>query len=145
MTTIFDLEYIKRFFKPIEELQGKLNYLNSILNKYYSLSESFGSFIENEELITDFEEFSLNIKKINKKLLEILNSNLNKYIIFQDILIKKYKDAYVHRLKQKNVDQNFKLGYFEFLFYLIRILYKSLSGTKLIIVRSSLISHPKFL
>ncbi|MBY9006182.1 MAG: hypothetical protein KGD63_05445 [Candidatus Lokiarchaeota archaeon] len=104
---IFDLDIIKKYFNPIEELQGKLHYLNSFFNKYIALSATFGTNIEKEEIKKSIRESSSNIKNINQKLVEIINNNLNKYIVFQDTLIKKYKDIYAKKLKQTNVDQNF--------------------------------------
>ena len=104
---IFNLDYIKIHFNPTEELQGKLNFLDSFYSQYVELSDNIETYIDNEELITKIREISLNIKNLNQKLVKIIENNLNKFIIFQDTLIKKYKDVYVNRLKQLDVNQDF--------------------------------------
>ncbi|MBY8981519.1 MAG: hypothetical protein KGD57_01100, partial [Candidatus Lokiarchaeota archaeon] len=104
---IFNLDYIKKYFNPTEELQGKLNFLDSFYSQYVELSDNIETYIDNEELITKIREISLNIKNLNQKLVKIIENNLNKFIIFQDTLIKKYKDVYVNRLKQLDVNQDF--------------------------------------
>ncbi|MBN1214098.1 MAG: hypothetical protein JXA99_01525 [Candidatus Lokiarchaeota archaeon] len=111
---IFDLDNIKQYFYPIEEIQSKISYINSILIKNNSLNQSIENYVENEELKINIKQNASNINDLSLKLINIINNNLKKYIIFEDNLIKKYKDVYLNKIKLLNADQNFlkKIGLF---------------------------------
>ncbi len=111
---IFDLDNIKQFFYPIEEIQSKISYLNSILVKNNSINQFIENYIENEELKINIKQNASNINDLCLNLINIINNNLKKYIIFEDTLIKKYKDVYLNKIKLLNADQNFlkKIGLF---------------------------------
>ncbi len=101
---IFDLDNIRKYFSPIEELHGKLDSLHSIYDRYIELSENIENKIDKEDLVLVIKEISVNVENINHKLLDITQKNLNKFIIFQDTLIKKYKDIYANQLKRINLN-----------------------------------------
>ena len=90
---LFNIEKINEVTNPIEYLQGNLSNLEFI----------YKSFIENKDIVDQTiydRDFSLNIQSISEKLnkineivIKISNENINKFLIFQDLLIKKYINA----------------------------------------------------
>jgi hypothetical protein len=104
---LFNIEKINEVTNPIEYLQGKLSNLEFI---YKSFIESKGNV---DQTITD-RDFSLNIQsisdkfdRVNENLIRISNENINKFLFFQDLLIKKYKDTFKENLKSLNLENDF--------------------------------------
>ena len=104
---LFNIEKINEVTNPIEYLQGNLSNLEFI----------YKSFIENKDIVDQTiydRDFSLNIQSISEKLnkineivIKISNENINKFLIFQDLLIKKYKDAFKENLKSLSLENDF--------------------------------------
>jgi len=108
----FNLEKIKEITAPIEELEGQISSMEDIRkrinNKLLQLNEIYSE----ENIQNSVEEISKDFKPIQKNIVEISKANLNKFLIFQDLMIKKYKD----KLKEEilkfylNRDKTKKLG-----------------------------------
>lgn len=102
---LFNLEKIKEFTLPIEELQVKVNQLRehfSINKKNMLFSEKY---FFDENFMSQFEDIKRLLEKLNKKLLVVSNNNINKFLDFKDRLIKKYKDKFKANLKKLYLDK----------------------------------------
>lgn len=103
---IFDLEKIKDLTNPIEELQGNVFELENNYAKFneYKKNEISGlSF--NKDYTNQIQTITQILEDINRKLIKLSNLNLNKFLIFQDNLIKKYKDSFKDNLKKLKIDR----------------------------------------
>ena len=103
---IFDLEKIKDLTNPIEELQGNVFELENNYTKFneYKNNEISGlSF--NKDYTNQIQTITQILEDINRKLIKLSNVNINKFLIFQDNLIKKYKDSFKYNLKKLKIDR----------------------------------------
>ncbi len=104
---IFNLERIKKSTDPIEILQGKINDLSLIYNNFIEnkniIAEDFGD----SDFLNNIQFFAEMLNKFTEKLLKISNENINKFLIFQDHLIKNYKDNFKENLKNLKLEHNF--------------------------------------
>ena len=103
---IFDLEKIKDLTNPIEELQGNVFELENNYTKFneYKNNEISGlSF--NKDYTNQIQTITQILEDINRKLIKLSNLNINKFLIFQDNLIKKYKDSFKYNLKKLKIDR----------------------------------------
>ncbi len=91
---LFNLEKIKDIINPIEELQGKTNRLEEISNKLEETKILIVQKFTDEMFLNQLEEMSLTLNTLNKKFMKISNMNVNKFLIFKDNLVKKYKDLF---------------------------------------------------
>ncbi len=111
---LFNLEKIKEFTLPIEELQVKVNQLReyfSIYKKNMLFSEKY---FFDEHFLSQFEDIKRLLEKLNKKLHVVSNNNINKFLDFKDRLINKYKDKFKANLKKLYLDKipSKKIGLF---------------------------------
>ena len=103
---LFDLEKIKDLTNPIEELQGNVFELENNYAKFnkYKKNEISGlSF--NKDYTNQIQTITQILEDINRKLIKLSNLNINKFLIFQDNLIKKYKDSFKDNLKKLKIDR----------------------------------------
>lgn len=111
---IFNLEKIKEITSPIGELQGKL----------YSLKELYEFFNENRNRLNqDFTEVKFNeIHTINNIITDIYGDlvkktviNIHSFLLFQDHLIRKYKESFKNDLSSLELSQSdivYEIGLF---------------------------------
>ncbi|TXT58294.1 MAG: hypothetical protein BAJALOKI2v1_400026 [Promethearchaeota archaeon] len=103
---IFDLDKIKKLERPLEELEGKINKLNSIPNDIGDYFKSVRGSIYNQELIEKLENTLNNLTKTGKKLKELSNHNANQFLRFQNFLIEKYKDLFTDKIKNLSLNRS---------------------------------------
>ena len=88
---IFNLEKIKELTSPIEDLQVELNQLNDTSLK---ITENM-QFIEHEfndkNFLSQIATLKELLQNVNNRLNKISKINLNRFLDFQDQLIKKIK------------------------------------------------------
>ncbi len=102
---LFNLEKIKEFTIPIEDLQIKVNELSefsSFLKKNLFLRENdfFG-----EDFQPQFVDIKQLLERLNKKLYEVSKNNIKKFLDLEDRLINSYKENFKKKLK-KNYSNN---------------------------------------
>lgn len=103
---LFDLEKIKDLTNPIEELQGNVFELENNYAKFneYKKNEISG-LLFNKDYTNQIQTITQILEDINRKLIKLSNLNINKFLIFQDNLIKKYKDSFKDNLKKLKIDR----------------------------------------
>jgi len=111
---IFNLEKIKELTNPIEDLQVELNQLNDTTLKVTKNFQTIENEFLNENFLSQLNIIRELLKNLNDKLNKISRINLGKFLIFQDQLIQKYKDAFKNRLKRLKINENLtkKIGLF---------------------------------
>ena len=102
---IFDLEKIKEITSPIEELQGRLFEFVDNIDNYIKYKKNIIKQLRNQGLIEQIQATTQILEEINKKLIKISNENLNKFLFFQDNLIKQYKESFKIKLMKLELDQ----------------------------------------
>jgi hypothetical protein len=111
---IFDLEKIKELTNPIEDLQVKLNQISDISFKITkSIEDIENNFLE-KNFLSQIAIIKDLLKSIDSKLNKISRTNLNKFLDFQDQLIKKYKENFKENLKKLEINEEItkKIGLF---------------------------------
>ena len=111
---VFNLEKIKEITGSIEGLQGKIIALDEVNKKISKYQEEITLNPFSKEFFSQFQEFNEIIKVIDELLIKISNKNVNKFLVFQDNLIEKYKDSFKDNLRDLNLDNEFmkKIGLF---------------------------------
>ncbi|MFX1393842.1 MAG: hypothetical protein ACFFAH_09735 [Promethearchaeota archaeon] len=103
---LYNLEKIKEITTPIEILQGNLFRLESIYNIYIENKNNTIINFSDQDFINQIQELTQLLKNINDTLIKVSKENIGKFIVFQDELIKKYKDLFVEKLKKTNLEHN---------------------------------------
>ena len=103
---LFDLEKIKEFTLPVEELQGKINQLTDSANKITKTFQIFEKHFKNENFLSQIEIVKELLENVNAKLNNVSRINLNKFLVLQDHLIKKYKDNFKENLKKLTTNKD---------------------------------------
>jgi hypothetical protein len=102
---LFNLQKIRELTNPIEDLQVELNQLKDnslkIKNKLQNIEQEFydKSFLSQIAMIKE------SLQKINNKLIKVSKINLNKFLEFQDQLIRKYKDEFKDKIKKLEINK----------------------------------------
>ncbi|NVM34686.1 MAG: hypothetical protein HWN81_03760 [Candidatus Lokiarchaeota archaeon] len=104
---IFDLDKIKELTIPIEELQIKINQLNESSKKITKNIHVIEKEFKDEKFLSQIEIIQELLKNINDKLNLVSKTNLNKFLDFQDRLIKKYKENFKENLKKITLNEEF--------------------------------------
>ncbi len=102
---IFDLDKIKELTIPIEELQIKINQLNDSSKKITKNIHIIENEFKDEKFLSQIEIIQELLKNINDKLNLVSKTNLNKFLDFQDRLIKKYKENFKENLKKLTLNE----------------------------------------
>ncbi|MCK4749334.1 MAG: hypothetical protein KAT15_19910 [Bacteroidales bacterium] len=102
---IFDLGKIKELTIPIEELQIKINQLNDSSKKISKNIHVIENEFKDEKFLSQIEIIQELLKNINDKLNLVSKTNLNKFLDFQDRLIKKYKENFKENLKKLTLNE----------------------------------------
>ena len=103
---LFNLEKIKEILNPIDGLQGNLNSLRAIYDKFIENNNNVIKNFSNEEFLNQIQQINQILKNINENLIKISNENISKFLVFQDDLIKKYKDSFIDSLKKIKLERN---------------------------------------
>ncbi|TXT66801.1 MAG: hypothetical protein BAJALOKI3v1_10072 [Promethearchaeota archaeon] len=101
----FDLNFLQNFFTPIDNLEGKLNRLDSKFSKYNELNDKLDNQLNQELLSVQLKNLYEIINSINENIVQINQKNLETFLNFQDILVSKYKQLNIDRLKQLDINQ----------------------------------------
>ncbi|MFX1353365.1 MAG: hypothetical protein ACFFGP_05335 [Promethearchaeota archaeon] len=104
--SLFNLEKIKEFSSPIEDLQINLNRLNEIKRKVMEKKTTLTEVFIKDNIINQYEELLEIIKNINEQLNKALKENLNLHQFYKDSLIKKYKESVKQKLMVVKLDEN---------------------------------------
>jgi len=103
---LFNFKKIKEITTPVEILQGNLFRLESIYKEYIDNKDDAIKNFSDQDFINQIQELTQLLKNINETLIKVSKENIGKFIFFQDELIKKYKDDFVHKLKKSNLNHN---------------------------------------
>jgi len=102
---LFNLEKIREITSPIGELQGKLTNLEELFEFFNknknSLTQDFM-----EEKFNEIQEINNNLTDIYRELVEKTIINTQNFLIFQDKLIRKYKDSFKEDLNSLDLSQS---------------------------------------
>lgn len=102
----FNLEKIKEITNPIEELQGKVNSLEKIYNRFVENKYSIENLSYNEEYLNQIHVLNELLNQVKDDLFKISNDNIARFFFLQDNLIKKYKESFKESLKYLNLTEN---------------------------------------
>jgi hypothetical protein len=102
---IFDLEKIKQLASPLEELEGKIEKLESIPKEYKEVKKKAHVNLKDKEFLENIENVVDLLIDINEELKEISKNNANQFLQFQDHLIEKYKDIFKEKIKELSLSQ----------------------------------------
>ncbi len=101
---LFNLDKIKEITNPLEILQGNFDRLEVHYKKFLENRDNVLKSLRNEDFLRPFHDLTELIKKINAELRIISNENMSKFLIFQDELIRKYKEFFKETLKKISLD-----------------------------------------
>ncbi len=103
---LYNLEKIKEITTPIEILQGNLNKLKNIYKEFIENKNNAIKNSSDKNYISQIQELNQILKSINDILIKVSNGNVSKFLIFQDELIKKYKETFIGKLKKIKLEHN---------------------------------------
>lgn len=101
---LFNLEKIRDLTKPLEDLQGKIKKLEDDYIKFENNKNIIIQNLTDNIFLNQVNEIAVILKRLNNELIKISNENVNKFLILQENLIKKYNAVFKENLK------NFKLN-----------------------------------
>ena len=101
----FNLEKIKELTHPVEDLQIQLNKLKEISLKFTSNSQIIENQTNDEGFLAQIATVKDLLEKINSRLNKITKINLNKFLDFQGMLVRKYKEIFKDKLKNLKIDE----------------------------------------
>ena len=105
-TKIFNLEKIREITDPIEGLQGKVNQIDNIYEKFMHNKNSIEAYSYNEETIKQIQNLAGILNEIKESLLKISKDNIGQFLFLQDNLIKKYKESFKESMRYLNLSEN---------------------------------------
>jgi len=112
---IFNLEKIKEIISPIGKLQGKLNKLEELYEYFNENKNALTQDFTEKIMLNEIQEIDNNLTDIYKELVEKTIIKTQNFLIFQDNLIKKYKDSFKEDLKSLELTQSdmvYEIGLF---------------------------------
>lgn len=101
----FNLDKIRNFIQPIEEIEGKLNRLSSIRKEVFDKFQKIKQVIEDDESLDIVNEIVENLDHSSRNLESTSQINLNKYLKFYNSLIRKYKEKFKSKLIESKIDE----------------------------------------
>ncbi|MFX1391265.1 MAG: hypothetical protein ACFE9Z_14465 [Promethearchaeota archaeon] len=104
--SILNLEKIKELTQPIAKLQIGLNQLSGTYSSVSNNTKIIRKDSTDDKFLSQLDNVEDLLNNINFKLNGKLKSNLNKFLDFQNKLIKKYKEIFKNKLKNLNIDQS---------------------------------------
>jgi len=96
---LFNLEKIRDFTSPIENLQGKVNQITNIAEKLEAEKRLISQYFDDESFINQLNELTKILSNIYKNLENISNNNINRFLDLQNKLLNKYKNDFKEHLK----------------------------------------------
>jgi len=96
---LFNLEKIREFTSPIENLQGKVNQITNITEKLEAEKRLISQYFDDESFINQLNELTKVLSNIYKNLENISNNNINRFLDLQNKLLSKYKNNFKDHLK----------------------------------------------
>jgi hypothetical protein len=96
---LFNLEKIREFTSPIENLQGKVNQITNIAEKLEAEKRLISQYFYDESFINQLNELTQILNNIYKNLENISNNNINRFLDLQNKLLNKYKNDFKDHLK----------------------------------------------
>lgn len=96
---LFNLEKIRDFTSPIENLQGKVNQITNIAEKLEAEKRLISQYFDDESFVNQLNELTKILSNIYKNLEHISNNNINRFLDLQNKLLNKYKNDFKDHLK----------------------------------------------
>jgi hypothetical protein len=96
---LFNLEKIREFTSPIENLQGKVNQITNIAEKLEAEKRLTSQYFDDESFSNQLNELTKVLSTIYKNLENISNNNINRFLDLQNKLLNKYKNDFKDHLK----------------------------------------------
>ncbi|MFX0188211.1 MAG: hypothetical protein ACFE8A_10795 [Candidatus Hodarchaeota archaeon] len=103
---LYNLEKIKEITTPIEILQGNVNKLENIYKEFIENKNNAIKNFSDINYISQIQELNKILKGIKDILIHVSKRNVSKFLVFQDELIKKYKDTFIDELKKIKLEHN---------------------------------------
>ena len=96
---LFNLEKIRDFTSPIENLQGKVNQITNIAEKLEEEKRLISQYFDDESFSNQLNELTNFLSNIYQNLEKISNNNINRFLDLQNKLLNKYKNDFKEHLK----------------------------------------------
>jgi len=96
---LFNLEKIRDYASPIENLQGKVNQISNIAEKLEVEKRLITQYFDDESFINQLNEITKILSNIYKNLENISNNNINRFLELKNNLLNKYKNQFKDQLK----------------------------------------------
>jgi len=106
---LFNLKKIRELTSPVENLQGKVNKINNLVNQFESEKLIVSQYSDNESFLSQITDLTIILKSINKNLKKIFNHNINEFLILKHELISKYKNDLKNNLKLIDLNKNYTI------------------------------------
>ena len=91
---LFNLEKIRDFTSPIENLQGKVNQITNIAEKLEAEKRLISQYFDDESFSNQLNELTKILSNIYKNLENISNNNINRFLDLQNKFLNKYKNDF---------------------------------------------------
>jgi len=106
---LFNLNKIRELTSPIENLQGKVNKIANLINRFESEKLSVFQYFDSEPNLSQIIDLTIIVESINKKLKMIFNHNINDFLILKHELTNKYKNDLKNNLKLIDLNKDYTI------------------------------------
>ncbi|MHA1149305.1 MAG: hypothetical protein ACTSR8_13805 [Promethearchaeota archaeon] len=101
---LFNLEKIKEITNPIEDLESKAESIERLYNKMLQNYDQFRKIIPEDTFYRKLNPLLDKLSIMHKEIIELSKSNISGFLVFQDYLIKKFKDSFKESLRKLNLN-----------------------------------------
>lgn len=106
---LFNLKKIRELTSPVENLQGKVNKINNLVNQFESEKLIVSQYSDNESFLSQITDLTIILESINKNLKNFFNNNINEFLHLKHKLINKYKNDLKNNLKLIDLNKNYTI------------------------------------
>ena len=103
---IFNLDKIREITVPLVILQGNVDRLDVLYKKFIEECDSITKNLREDDFINQIQDITILMNKISSELINFSKENISKFLVFQDELIRKYKDSFKAKLKRIKLDHS---------------------------------------
>ncbi len=106
---LFNHKKIRELTSPVENLQGKVNKINNLVNQFESEKIIVSQYSDNESFLSQITDLTIILESINKNLKNFFNNNINEFLHLKHKLINKYKNDLKNNLKLIDLNKNYTI------------------------------------
>jgi hypothetical protein len=96
---LFNLKKIREITSPVGALQGKVNQIANLLNRFDSEMQKISDYSEKESFLNQITELARIFESINENLKNTFTNNITEFLNFNNNLISKYKTNLKNNIK----------------------------------------------